>query len=97
MASQTTPVCEDGSAHDTSFVPGKTIPFEGVNKPGTYVCKWSGHLLRVPEADVSTGPWPRMNMFGHGPMFVTGISDDPYIPMTKARLLASNFDLNVNF
>jgi len=28
---------------------------------------------------------------------VTRISDDPYLPMTKARMIAADLDLPVNF
>ena len=36
-------------------------------------------------------------MVGHDPLFVTKISDNPYIPVTKARLCGANCDVNVNF
>ncbi len=84
-------------AQGTSFIGGQTIPFESINTPGTYVCNWSGHLLRVPEDAIAPGRSPKVNMFGTDPLFVTGISDDPFIRVTKARMMASNFDLNVNF
>lgn len=31
------------------------------------------------------------------PLFVTKIHDNPFIPVSKARLLAANFDLPVSF
>lgn len=76
---------------------GTTIPFDGINAPGTYICNWSGHLLRVPEDGVTPGRSPLLNIVGCEPLTVTKISDNPYITITKAKLLASNFDLNVNF
>ena len=76
---------------------GTTIPFGNIQDPGCYVCNWSGHLLRVPEDGVAPGRSPLINIIGHEPLFVTKICDDPYIPVTKARLLASNFDIMVNF
>ena len=72
-------------------------PFEAVNEPGTYVCNWSGHLLRIPEDAVTPGRSPKINMVGLEPLMVTKISDNPYITLTKAKLLASNYDINVNF
>jgi hypothetical protein len=77
--------------------PGATIPFDTINEPGAYVCNWSGHLLRVPEDGVSPGRSPLINIIGPDPLTVTKISDNPYITITKAKLLASNYDLNVNF
>ena len=76
---------------------GTTWRFDAINEPGTYVCNWSGHLLRVPEDGVSPGRSPLINIVGTEPLMVTKISDNPYITITKAKLLASNFDLNVNF
>ena len=76
---------------------GTVIPFEQINEPGCYICNWTGHLMRVPEDGVQPGRSPLINMIGHDPLFVTKISENPYIPVTKARLLAANWDVNVNF
>lgn len=76
---------------------GTVIPFDQINEPGCYICNWTGHLLRVPEDGVAPGRSPLINMIGHDPLFVTKISDNPYIPVTKARLLAANWDVCVNF
>ncbi len=82
--------------YNTTF-PATTIPWDNINEPGTYVCNWSGHLLRVPEDGVTPGRSPMVNIIGHEPLYVTKISNDPYMPLTKARLVASNFDICVNF
>ncbi|MEP0845825.1 MAG: hypothetical protein HRF50_03270 [Phycisphaerae bacterium] len=76
---------------------GTTIPFESINDCGAYICNWSGHLLRVPEDGVIPGRSPAVNMVGPQPLTVTKISDNPFITVTKAKLLASNYDLAVNF
>lgn len=76
---------------------GTTIPFESLQEPGCYVCNWSGHLLRVPPDGVAPGRSPVISIFGTEPLFVTKISDNPYIPVTKAKMVASNLDCNVNF
>ena len=76
---------------------GQTLPWSSISEPGCYVCNWSGHLLRVPEDGVSPGRSPLLNMVGCEPLFVTKISDNPFIPVTKAKLLACNADCNVNF
>ena len=74
-----------------------TIPFDQIDQPGAYVCNWSGHLLRVPEDGVTAGRSPMLNIVGTESLFVTMISPDPFVAITKARLLASNSDVNVNF
>lgn len=76
---------------------GTTIPFEAINDPGCYVCNWSGHLLRVPDDGVAAGRSPVINVVGSEPLFVTMISNDPFITLTKARMLACNLDVCVNF
>ena len=70
---------------------------DAINGPGCYVCHWSGHLLRVPQDGVAPGRSPLINMVGTDPLFVTKISHNSYIAVTKARLLAANSDLAVNF
>ena len=76
---------------------GMTIPFDKINEPGTYLCNWTGHLLRVPEDGVAPGRSPLLSIVGCEPLWATKISENPYITITKARMLASNYDLNVNF
>lgn len=72
------------------------IPFDAIRSAGTYVCNWSGHLLRVP-ADMA-GPRARhINIVGTEPLFVTKISDDPDLPVRRARQLASDLHLRASF
>ena len=77
--------------------PPVTIPFDNLRQPGWYVCNWSGHLLRVPEDGLAAGRSPLVNIIGTEPLFVTKICDNPFMTLTKARMVASNWDLNVNF
>ena len=76
---------------------GMQIPFESISEPGCFICNWSGHLLRVPEDAVKTGRSPVISIKGGEPLFVTRISRDPYVQITKARLLAADCDVVVNF
>ncbi|MBN2562071.1 MAG: hypothetical protein JXQ75_14190 [Phycisphaerae bacterium] len=76
---------------------GTQVPFDAINEPGTYVCNWSGHLLRVPADSIKVGRSPLMNLTGTHPLYVCKISNDPFIPLTKARMLAANYDWPVNF
>ncbi len=93
MTSQTTQIKQNYPNN----CPVTTIPWDNINEPGTYVCNWSGHLLRVPEDGVTPGRSPLVSIVGQDPLFVTKICDDPFVTLTKARLLASNFDIMVNF
>ncbi len=76
---------------------GTCVPFESIQEPGCYICNWSGHLVRIPDDGVTPGRSPMVAIVGNEPLFVTKICDNPFVTATKARLLASNFDLPVNF
>lgn len=76
---------------------GTTVPFDSIQEPGCYICNWSGHLLRVPEDGVAPGRSPLINIVGTDPLFVTKISDNPFVTLTKAKMVAANIDCNVNF
>jgi hypothetical protein len=75
--------------------PGVSIPFDSIRSPGAYVCNWNGHLLRVPENALV--PDSVINIVGSEPLFVTKISDDPAVPLTKARRAAAEMRLTTSF
>jgi hypothetical protein len=54
-------------------------------------------LLRIPEQALSPGRPPGMNIIGREPLTVTKISDDPEVPLTKARTLAVDLGVAVGF
>ncbi len=54
-------------------------------------------MLRVPDDAIKPGRSPLMSLTGTDPLFVTKICEDPFISISKARVLAANCDLNVNF
>ena len=76
---------------------GNTFAFDQINDPGAYICNWSGHLVRMPEDAVSAGRSPVLEILGRDVLHVTKISENPFIPVTKARMIASDLDLVVNF
>ncbi len=90
-----TPRQRDSDQINSGF--GMQIPFEAINEPGCYICNWSGHLLRVPEDAVKPGRSPVISIKGGEPLFVTKICWNPYMQITKARLLAADCDVVVNF
>ena len=76
---------------------GCTSAFDQIEGPGAYVCAWSGHLLRIPEDAVTPGRSPVLEILGKDDPHVTKISENPFVPLTKARMVASDLDLDVNF
>lgn len=73
------------------------VPFNEIGEPGAYLSNWTGHLVRVPEDALKAGRSPLVDIRGLEPMMVTKISSDPFITLTKARILAADLDLEVNF
>ncbi len=76
---------------------GSTFAFNQIKGPGSFVCNWSGHLLRLPEDALKPGRSPLIEIVGKDQPSVTKISDDPFIPVTKARMIASDLDQAVKF
>lgn len=76
---------------------GAQFLFGSINEPGAYVCNWNGHLIRMPEEALKPGHSPLLNILSKESLYVTKISDDPFIPVLKARLIAADTDLEVNF
>lgn len=80
-----------------SHMLGAKVPFGDLNEPGTYYSDWSGHLIRIPDEALKPGHSPVIEILGRGPMVVTKLSDDAFLPITKARLIAADLDLAVEF
>lgn len=93
----TTTITKPRDAAQESKGFGMQTPYEAINDPGAYICNWSGHLLRVPEDSIKPGRSPLMSFSASEPLIVTKISENPFIAVTKARVLAADCDLNVNF
>jgi hypothetical protein len=76
---------------------GLSCAFEQIEFPGVYVSIETGRLFRIPREALASGRSPLIEMVGREPVLVTKISDDPYVPLSKARMLAADLDLTVNF
>jgi hypothetical protein len=75
--------------------PGVSVPMDSIRTSGAYVCNWNGHLLRVPEQALV--PDGVINIIGPEPLFVTKISDDPDLPLGRARQTAASLNLLTSF
>ena len=71
--------------------------FANIEDPGCYIVHQTGSLMRIPEDALSPGRSPTMEIVGNDPLTVTKISDNPYLQLGKARLVAADLDLQVNF
>jgi hypothetical protein len=61
-----------------------------ISAPGCYVCDWNGHVLRVQAENGQTRRSLMVSIVGSRPLTVTRISENPFIPLSEARLRASN-------
>jgi hypothetical protein len=89
-----------GNVKTKEFEPkniGAQFPFETLDQPGTYISNWTGHLLRIPEEGLRTGHSPAIMIKGREPMFVTKLSEDPFLSINKARMIAADLDITINF
>jgi len=67
-----------------------------ITEPGTYVCNWSGHLIRAPR-DGFGANLHAMSLVAHRRLAFTKISDNPFVTLSRARVIAANSDLLVSF
>jgi len=74
-----------------------TLPFGEITEPGTYYGRDTGWVYRVPEESLAMGHSPMITIVSKEEIYVTKISDDPWIPLNKARQICSNLDFDVNF
>ena len=73
------------------------LVFSNLKEPGAYLCNPTGHLFRVPEDAVKVGRSPVIEILSSEPIIVTKLSDNPFVTVTKARMIAADLDLAVNF
>ena len=57
----------------------------------------TGTLLRIPPDALIPGRSPAIDVVSKDQWFVAKISSDPYITLSKARAVAADLDLPVNF
>lgn len=72
-------------------------PLDEVREPGAYVCRESGDLLRIPPVGAPVGGDEMKRKIGEQQIFVTRISEDPFVPISTARIRAANMDIDVSF
>ena len=73
------------------------VLLEQVSQVGTYVCRGTGDLVRVPPSGPAGVEAELIRKHREEPMYVTQISADPFLPISQARIAAANLDLDVDF
>ncbi len=68
-----------------------------IREPGAYICRSTGHLVRVAPTTQPLKPTDAMCVVGVEPLYVAKISDDAFVAKTQARLIAASMNLSTNF
>ncbi len=76
---------------------GISGPFERISQPGCFVLNRTGDLVRIPDDALVEGRSPTIDVVSREPWHMTKISNDPYLPLRKARAVAADMDLQINF
>jgi len=70
----------------------ETLPLGKVTRLGTYYMWSTGGICRIPKEALKGG-----EIVLQGDNRVTRLTDDPFTPLSKARMIAADANLEVNF
>ena len=73
------------------------VPFAELDSPGTYISNETGGLFRFPAEALAPERSPSIDIVSKTPTLLTKISNDPWVPISRARQLAADADLNISF
>jgi hypothetical protein len=71
--------------------------FSDIDAPGAYILESTGMLVRIPPDALGGEPSPLITVTGSAPLWTAQLSGDPWISVNRARSIAANNDLTVNF
>ena len=75
----------------------RRVEYSGINEPGVYLFEREGMLMRIPEDGLTDASTPLVPLYSNSPVWMWRLSTDPWLPMNKARNIAANNDLAVEF
>ncbi|MGE0284165.1 MAG: hypothetical protein AB7E79_13715 [Rhodospirillaceae bacterium] len=75
----------------------REVVWDQVTDAGTYVDVRTGDLFRIPREGLVTGASPVVMRESAGPVVLRQLSDDPFLPTLKARLLCAQHNIQPNF
>ena len=87
----------NATTSEVSTLAAMRVPFSEIHEPGAYVSNATGHLVRIPDDAVKPDRTPVIDLIANEPQLFSRVSVNPFISLTKARMLASDLDLPVNF
>src|SRR5262245_19208534 len=73
------------------------VSWDELETPGFYVSRATGNGYRVPAEALIKGASPVIQQVSAHPSQLVKISENPFIPLIKARTLAANCNIEPNF
>jgi hypothetical protein len=71
--------------------------WEELREAGAYVEEGSGNLFRVPQEALVAGCSPIIGRVSNGASRLVRVSDNPSVPLLKARMVAADHNIEPNF
>jgi len=71
--------------------------WEDLREPGAYVGEESGNLFGVPQEALITGASPIIARVSNGASRLVRVSENPAVPLVKARMVAADHNIGPNF
>ncbi len=72
-------------------------PRRDVTEPGAYVCRESGDLVRIALTGAASDSSELIERQEAEPVHVVRIHLDPFVAISRARVLAANLDVEIKF
>ncbi len=91
------PVTPNTATRETAPFASMRLPFSEISEPGVYISNNTGHLVRITDDAVKPGRSPVIDLVADEPQLFSKISDNPFVSLTKARILSADLDLPVHF
>jgi hypothetical protein len=73
------------------------VSWDALESPGFYVSRLTGNGYRVPAEALIKGASPVIEQISVRPSRLVKLSENPFIPLIKARNLAANCNIEPNF
>ena len=73
------------------------VSWDDLETPGFYVSRTTGNGYRIPAEALIKGASPVIEQVSAQPSRLVKVSDNPFIPLIKARNLAANCNIEPNF
>lgn len=75
----------------------EVVGWTNIDQPGFYVSRTSGHGYRITEDLLISGASPLLSLLGAENERFVLVSEDPFVPVTAARILCADNDISPKF